>query len=127
MTETTPTSALAKRPRKMAREAKPENAQSKVLAHQGAALAELSEATAAPLASSASKAASKSSLVLEMLTQPEGATIDQLVAATGWLPHTTRAALTGLKKKGHSLSSNKIEGTARVYRVSNAAQPMASA
>ena len=30
-----------------------------------------------------------------------GATLDDLVEATGWLPHTTRAALTGLRKKGY--------------------------
>ena len=49
-------------------------------------------------------------------SRPAGATIDQLVAATGWLPHTTRAALTGLKKKGHVLTSEKREEQARVYR-----------
>jgi hypothetical protein len=30
-----------------------------------------------------------------------------MVAATGWLPHTTRAALTGLKKKDHVLERSK--------------------
>ena len=37
-------------------------------------------------------------------------------AATGWLPHTTRAALTGLKKKGHAVTSTKTDG-ARTYRL----------
>jgi hypothetical protein len=55
------------------------------------------------------KRPSKTSLVLELLTQPEGATIDQLVAATGWLPHSTRAALTGLKKKGHAIVSRRTD------------------
>jgi len=63
------------------------------------------------------KKESKTSLVLGMLHQVEGATIDQLVVATGWLPHTTRAALTGLKKKGYAVMSDKVEGSARVYRV----------
>ena len=63
------------------------------------------------------KPQSKSALVLELLVRPEGATIDQLIAATGWLPHTTRAALTGFKKKGHVLSSEKPAERARVYRV----------
>ena len=66
------------------------------------------------------KRASKTDLVLELLTRSEGATIEQLVAATGWLPHTTRAALTGLKKKGHAVTSDKAEGAARVYRVASA-------
>lgn len=60
---------------------------------------------------------SKSTLVLQMLQRPEGATIAQLVAVTGWLPHTTRAALTGLKKKGHEIASEKVDGEDRVYRV----------
>jgi hypothetical protein len=63
------------------------------------------------------KPSSKSGLVLGFLKRPEGATINQIVAATGWLPHTTRAALTGLKKKGHGIVSGKAEGEERVYRV----------
>jgi hypothetical protein len=50
-----------------------------------------------------------------LLVRDEGATLDQMVAVTGWLPHTTRAALTGLKKKGYALSSDKVEGV-RTYR-----------
>lgn len=62
------------------------------------------------------KRASKSSEVLSLLQRPEGATLDQLVDATGWLPHTARAALTGLRKKGHVVTSEKREGEGRVYR-----------
>jgi Protein of unknown function (DUF3489) len=32
-----------------------------------------------------------------------------------WLRHTTRAALTGLKKKGYVISSDKVDGV-RTYR-----------
>ena len=46
----------------------------------------------------------------------DGATLDEMVTATGWLPHTTRAALTGLKKKGHQLTSEKTDGVRR-YRI----------
>lgn len=102
--ETIATSAkpTTKRPRKMAREPKPCGA----------------EASAPKGATKLSaKPQSKANQVLGMLQQPEGATIDQLVAATGWLPHTTRAALTGLKKKGHVVTSEKLEGQGRVYRV----------
>lgn len=62
------------------------------------------------------KRTSKTDLVLSLLQRPEGSTIAQLVAATGWLPHTTRAALTGLKKKGHVVTSEKIENL-RHYRI----------
>lgn len=60
---------------------------------------------------------SKTDLVLELLTRSEGATLGQLVAETGWLPHTARAALTGLKKKGHVVTSARTEGGPRVYWV----------
>lgn len=45
-----------------------------------------------------------------LLLRDEGATLDQMIAATGWLPHTTRAALTGLRKAGYAIDSDKIEG-----------------
>lgn len=62
------------------------------------------------------KSTSKISLVLAMLHGKAGASLDELVAATGWLPHTTRAALTGIKKQGHALSSEKVDGV-RTYRI----------
>ncbi|MCW2349165.1 DUF3489 domain-containing protein [Sphingobium sp. B12D2B] len=53
---------------------------------------------------------SKTALVLDLLRREGGASIDELIAATGWLPHTTRAALTGLRKKGHAVVRDKIDG-----------------
>lgn len=53
------------------------------------------------------KAASKISTVVELLRRDVGATLDEVVTATGWLPHTTRAALTGLKKKGHTIEKSR--------------------
>lgn len=50
-----------------------------------------------------------------LLLRDQGATLDQMIAATGWLPHTTRAALTGLKKRGYAIDSDKIDGV-RTYR-----------
>lgn len=52
---------------------------------------------------SSGKAAKKIDMVLDLLRRDQGATLTELVDATGWLPHTTRAALTGLRKKGHVL------------------------
>ena len=65
----------------------------------------------------AEKPASKASLVVELLQRQEGVTITQLTEATGWLPHTARAALTGLRKKGHTVTNTKAAGEDRVYRV----------
>ena len=58
---------------------------------------------------------SKQQLLAALVVRDEGATLDQMIAATGWLPHTTRAALTGLKKKGYVVSSDKVDGV-RTYR-----------
>jgi len=53
------------------------------------------------------KAPTKVSQIIALLQRPEGATLDEMIAATSWLPHTTRAALTGLRKKGHSIDKAK--------------------
>lgn len=50
---------------------------------------------------------SKIALVTRLLERAEGASLDEMVAATGWLPHTTRAALTALKKKGKVITKDK--------------------
>ena len=54
-----------------------------------------------------------------MLRTAEGATIDEIVAATGWQPHTVRGAIAGaLKKKlGLAVTSEKVEVRGRVYRL----------
>ncbi len=58
---------------------------------------------------------SKRDQLAAMLVRDEGATIEQMIAALGWLPHTVRAALTGLKKLGYAIDSDKIDGL-RTYR-----------
>lgn len=63
----------------------------------------------------AAKPESKTGRMVSFLQRPEGATLEEMVAATGWQPHTTRAALTGLRKKGHAITSEKIDGVRR-YR-----------
>jgi hypothetical protein len=45
----------------------------------------------------------KLALLLEAVARPEGATLDDLTAASGWLPHTTRAALTRLRQRGYDV------------------------
>jgi hypothetical protein len=58
----------------------------------------------------APRLASKISAVIALLERSDGATLAELVEATGWLPHTTCAALTGLKKKGRTLTKDKRRG-----------------
>jgi hypothetical protein len=58
--------------------------------------------------------------VIELLQRGHGATIDDLIAATGWLAHTTRAALTGLRKRGYAVTidrSDKERGS--IYHISS--------
>jgi hypothetical protein len=64
---------------------------------------------------------SKLALVIELLRRADGATIIDLTQATGWLPHTTRAALTGLRKRGYAVIRERIGAGDSVYRVSGAA------
>ncbi|MDB5678295.1 DUF3489 domain-containing protein [Sphingomonas bacterium] len=63
---------------------------------------------------------SKTSAVLALLERSDGATMTELIGATGWLPHTTRAALTGLRKKGHAIERGKRDSDT-CYRISAAA------
>lgn len=65
------------------------------------------EATTEPPSPSVATARTKTGLVLQMLNRECGATPDELIAATSWLRHTTRAALTGLRKKGHGIDRRK--------------------
>lgn len=63
------------------------------------------------------RAGSKLALVIGMLGDAGGATIDAIVAATGWLPHTTRAALTGLRKRGYRIERECPEEGKALYRI----------
>ena len=62
----------------------------------------------------------KTALVVEMLRRDSGATLDELTGATSWLPHTTRAALTGLRKKGHAIAKRK-RGAVACYHLGSPA------
>ncbi|EEX12504.1 conserved hypothetical protein [Citreicella sp. SE45] len=63
----------------------------------------------------------KQETLIEMLRAEGGATIEEIVEATGWQPHTVRGAMSGaLKKKlGLTITSEKIEGRGRVYKLDN--------
>ena len=49
----------------------------------------------------------KASLVEDLLASNDGATLDAMCVATGWLPDTWRAFLTGLRKKGKAIDRAK--------------------
>ena len=73
-----------------------------------------------PAAPAAAARVTKAGTVLALLQREGGATLAELVEATGWLPHTTRAALTGLRKKGHTVERSK-RGDLTCYRIAAAA------
>ncbi len=49
----------------------------------------------------------KAGTILDLLQRPTGASIAELTKATGWQPHSVRAALTGLRKKGREVVRTK--------------------
>ena len=62
----------------------------------------------------------KQAALIAMLQRSEGATIAEVVEATGWQPHTVRGALAGALKKrlGLTIASEKVANRGRVYRLS---------
>ena len=62
---------------------------------------------------------SKQAVLIERLRRKQGATIAEPMQATGWQAHSVRGAISGtLKKKlGLDVTSEKIEGRGRVYRI----------
>ena len=57
--------------------------------------------------------------VIELLSRPEGATIDQIVDATGWQKHTVRSAISHAlgKKRGYQIVSEKPKDGKRAYKI----------
>ncbi|MEL6485595.1 MAG: DUF3489 domain-containing protein [Pseudomonadota bacterium] len=63
------------------------------------------------------KPATKLDTLVKLLGRKNGASIAEMTKATGWQQHSVRGALAGaLKKRGHTIASEKIEGTRR-YRI----------
>ena len=87
---------MTKKPRRMARQP----------AEKTPASTPAPDNSASPAAETP-KAGSKIAIVTDLLKREQGATLDEMMKATGWLSHTTRAALTGLKKKGHPIEKRK--------------------
>jgi len=98
---TTQPNPTGKRPRKMARAPQP-------------------VPPSAPISASkpiAARPRTKALLVEVLLGQHAGASLEELCQATGWLPHTCRAFLTGLRKKGRIVERHKREDGATIYRL----------
>ncbi len=59
----------------------------------------------------------KQAQIIALLQRPEGASISEIVAATGWQAHTVRGAISGALKKrlGLDIRTEKVEGRGMVY------------
>lgn len=75
--------------------------------------------TEAPVAPVQRRIGTKQETLIEMLRAEGGATIDEIVEATGWQAHTVRGAMSGaLKKKlGLKITSEKVDGRGRIYAI----------
>jgi len=85
--------------------------------------AEMAETTEPTISHAHADKGSKSEKILELLRQPEGATLHELVAATGWQPHSVRGFLSGTlaKKLGHKITRRKRDDGASAYLLEGAA------
>lgn len=58
----------------------------------------------------------KKEMVIDLLSDEGGASLSELSSLAGWQHHSTRSFLTGLKKKGHKIDSERVDGVRR-YRI----------
>jgi len=65
------------------------------------------------------RAGTKQALLITMLQRSDGASMEEIVAATQWLAHTARGAISGVLKKklGLVVTAERIEGRGTVYRI----------
>ena len=55
--------------------------------------------------------------ILRLIDRSKGASLGALEKATGWQPHSVRAALTGLRKDGHQIERSKDAKGVTVYNI----------
>jgi Protein of unknown function (DUF3489) len=89
------------------------------------------EAPGEPSAKPTPRAGTKQARMIKMLKRPEGATVEQIAAATGWQHHTIRGAISGALKKKLGLtveatrtrevgpSKSGAKGSSTVYRITS--------
>ena len=83
---------------------------------KAASLKALTKISNASADAGAHRTPTKVEQLLALLKTPDGVSIEELSNSFGWLQHTTRAALTGLRKKGHPVVRDK-QGSVTVYRI----------
>jgi hypothetical protein len=81
------------------------------------ASAEPSQIAASSQSGRTPRQGSKLAEVMALLGRKQGVAIEELISATGWLPHTTRAALTGLRQRGYAIERSRSEQGGSAYRI----------
>src|SRR4029077_18067068 len=66
------------------------------------------------------RASTKRAALIGMLERPEGASVAEIGQRLGWLPHTVRAAMTGLRHAGREVTRSKDATGQSVYRLARA-------
>lgn len=66
------------------------------------------------------RAGTKQAILIALLQRPEGASMDQIVTATGWRAHSARGLISGVLKKklGLVVTSTRDDERGQVYRIS---------
>jgi hypothetical protein len=91
------------------------------------ASAEPSQIAASSQSGRTPRQGSKLAEVMALLVRKQGVAIEELTSVAGWLPHTTRAALTALRKRGYVIERARSEQGGSVYRVAMAAASTSAA
>lgn len=81
--------------------------------------AKRSRKSSAGRTAAAAKAGTKQALMIDLLKRKNGATIDEVVAATNWQAHSVRGAISGILKKklGLNVTSEEVGKRGRIYRI----------
>jgi hypothetical protein len=96
-------------------------------APSASASAEPSQIAASSQSGRTPRQGSKLAEVMALLGRKQGVAIEELTSVTDWLPHTTRAALTGLRKRGYVIERSRSEQGSSVYRIVVPAAPALAA
>lgn len=108
MTDTATMESKTNRPRRVAQKSK---AKTEVAGQAAAKVKTPKPADTTP------QRQTKASMVEAMLARKEGVTLNAMCEAAGWLAHTCRAFLTGLRKKGKEVGRDKDAAGTTIYRL----------
>jgi Protein of unknown function (DUF3489) len=72
------------------------------------------------------RSGSKQALMISLLSRQQGASLAEMMQATDWLPHTTRAASTGLRQRGCTIERLANSDGSSTYRIPNSSPAAAN-